>query len=282
MKALKYLAAVVMATAMFSCGQNSKTGQTEADSLRSELELKQKEMDELLSTINFVQDGFDQIDQMEGRIDMAMGDAGTTSDRSRIESQMNFIITRMKENRDKIEQLNKMLRDSKNVSAQTKKTVEMLTRQLQEKEAALVEMQKELEAKNIKIAELDSAVTTLSSRVGDLESDNLNKDKVIDAQDKIVNRAWYVFGTKKELRAHKILDDGEVLQNQDFDKDYFTEIDIREFKELPLQSRRATIETSHPAGSYELTKDSKGYYVLKITDPVRFWEVSRYLVVTVK
>ena len=120
MKALKYLAAVVLATTMFSCGQNSKTGQTEADSLRSELELKQKEMDELLSTINFVQDGFDQIDQMEGRIDMAMGDAGTTSDRSRIESQMNFIITRMKENRDKIEQLNKMLRDSKNVSAQTK------------------------------------------------------------------------------------------------------------------------------------------------------------------
>lgn len=282
MKGLKFLMAAALVMAFVSCGQNTKSGQTEADSLRSELELKQKEMDELLATINFVQDGFNQIDEAEGRIDLAVSENGVKSDRERIGEQMDFIINRMRENREKIEQLNKMLKDSKNVSAQTKKTVESLTRQLNEKEEALVALQKELEAKNIRIAQLDSLVGGLSTRVAGLEADNESKGKIVDAQDKIINRAWYVFGTKKELRNHKIIDDGEVLQNENFDKDYFTEVDIREFTELPLYSKRATLETNHPAGSYELVKDTKGQYVLKITDPVKFWEVSRYLVIIVK
>lgn len=282
MKGLKFLMAAALVMAFVSCGQNTKSGQSEADSLRSELELKQKEMDELLATINFVQDGFNQIDEAEGRIDLAVSESGVKSDRERIGEQMDFIINRMRENREKIEQLNKMLNDSKNVSAQTKKTVESLTRQLNEKEEALVALQKELEAKNIRIAQLDSLVGGLSTRVAGLEADNESKGKIVDAQDKIINRAWYVFGTKKELRNHKIIDDGEVLQNENFDKDYFTEVDIREFTELPLYSKRATLETSHPAGSYELVKDTKGQYVLKITDPVKFWEVSRYLVIIVK
>ncbi len=282
MKGLKLFVAVVAATAFVSCGQNTKSGQTEADSLRSELELKQKEMDELLATINFVQDGFNKIDEAEGRIDLAVGEEGIRSDKDKLAEQMDFIINKMNENREKIAQLNKMLQNSKNISAQTKKTVEALTKQLEEKEAALVEMQEQLRAKDIRIAQLDSLVGSLSTRVTDLEAVNESKDKVVDAQDKIINRAWYVYGTKKELRSRNIIDGGEVLQNQDFDKDYFTEIDIRDFKELPLYSKRATVETSHPAGSYELVKDEKGQYVLKITDPARFWEVSRYLVILVK
>lgn len=282
MKGLKLFAAVLVAAAFVSCGQNTKSGQTEADSLRSELELKQKEMDELLATINFVQEGFNQIDEAEGRIDLTVGEEGVRSDKDKLAEQMDFIINKMNENREKIAQLNKMLQSSKNVSAQTKKTVEALTRQLEEKEAALVELQEQLKAKDIRIAQLDSVVGNLSTRVSDLEADNESKGKVVDAQDKIINRAWYVYGNRKELRDRKILDDGEVLKNQDFDKDYFSEIDIREFKELPLYSKRAILKTSHPAGSYQLVKDEKGQYVLKITDPAKFWEVSRYLVILVK
>ena len=40
--------------------------------------------------------------------------------------------------------------------------------------------------------------------------------------------------------------------------------------------------TSHPADSYSLDKDSNGQYVLRITNPDRFWSLSKYLVITVK
>ena len=75
---------------------------------------------------------------------------------------------------------------------------------------------------------------------------------------------------------------GDVLKDNDFNKDYFTEIDIRKGKEIKLYSKRAQLLTAHPAGSYEMVKDDKEQITLKITNPNQFWSVSRYLVIQVR
>ena len=63
---------------------------------------------------------------------------------------------------------------------------------------------------------------------------------------------------------------------------YMTKIDIRNTTVIPLSSKSATIMTTHPAGTYTLLKDSKGLYTLRISDPTKFWSVSKYLVIKVK
>ena len=84
------------------------------------------------------------------------------------------------------------------------------------------------------------------------------------------------------IKYGEILEKGDVLKSADFNKDYFTQIDIRTDKEIKLYSKRAELLTTHPAGSYELVKDAKGQLTLKITNPTEFWSVSRYLVIQVK
>ena len=74
---------------------------------------------------------------------------------------------------------------------------------------------------------------------------------------------------------------GKVLQG-DFDKSYFTKIDIRIDKEIKLYSKSAAILTAHPASSYTLERDANKQYVLRITNPQAFWSTSKYLVVQVK
>ena len=81
-----------------------------------------------------------------------------------------------------------------------------------------------------------------------------------------MNTGWYVFGTKSELKAQRILDGGKVLQGS-FNKGYFTKIDIRVNKEIKLYSKSAHLLTAHPSSSYTLTTDTNGQYVLRITDP---------------
>ena len=108
------------------------------------------------------------------------------------------------------------------------------------------------------------------------------KAQTVAVQDKALNTAWYVFGTKSELKDQKILQRGDVLKNNEFNKDYFTEIDIRKDKEVKLYSKRAELLTTHPEGSYEFVKDDKGQLTLKITNPNTFWSVSRYLVIQVR
>ena len=52
-------------------------------------------------------------------------------------------------------------------------------------------------------------MTTLNKNVNTLQDDNAKKANTINAQDKQLNTAWYVFGTKKELKEQNILVDGK-------------------------------------------------------------------------
>ena len=65
-----------------------------------------------------------------------------------------------------------------------------------------------------------------------------------------------------------------------FNKNYFLEADSRSLTEISLYSKKAKLLTNHPASSYVLEKVNE-FLVLKITNPVKFWEISRYLVIEV-
>jgi hypothetical protein len=120
----------------------------------------------------------------------------------------------------------------------------------------------------------NAAITTLTE-------ESTEKTQVINTQDKQLHTAWFVFGTKDELKEQQILVDGKVLQSS-FNKEYFTKIDIRVDKEIKLYSSSAKILTSHPSSAYTLQRDANKQYVLRITDPILFWSTSKYLVVLVK
>ena len=149
---------------------------------------------------------------------------------------------------------------------------------------AITEMSKRLP---VLIAELDEKVASLNTNVTSLKEDNEKKEETITSQDKALHTAWFVFGTKDELKEQRILSkDGlfskTKLLEKDFNKDYFTKIDIRIDKEIKLYSKSAEILTSHPASSYTLQRDANKQYVLRITNPDAFWSTSKYLVIQVK
>lgn len=60
----------------------------------------------------------------------------------------------------------------------------------------------------------------LSQNVSELTAENEAKAATVASQDKALNAAWFVFGTKSELKDQKILEKGDVLKSADFNKDY--------------------------------------------------------------
>lgn len=140
----------------------------------------------------------------------------------------------------------------------------------------------EVANKQEQISQQSAEIESKAREVSNLQAENDVKSETLAAQDREMNRAWYVFGTKAELKVQKILDKSEVLKNSNFNKGYFTEIDIRNTRHIPFYSKKATLLTSHPSGSYTMTPNSSGLMELNITDPATFWSVSKYLVVQVK
>lgn len=279
------LFSVCAAALLASCtnsGQKKDALQAQNDSLMLELSNRDAELDEIMGSFNEIQEGFREINEAENRVDLKGDAMESKSSAEKIKEDIRFISQKLQANRARIAELEKQLQNSKYQSAELRKAIQNLTAQLESKQKQIETLQAELASKNIRIAELDEAVADLNKNVDQLTAENEAKTETVAAQDKALNTAWYVFGTKSELKDQKILKGGDVLKDNEFNKDYFTEIDIRKDKEVKLYSKRAQLLTTHPEGSYELVKDDKGQLTLKITNPSQFWSVSRYLVIQVR
>ena len=281
----KLLILTVALLSMVACKQKGPDPKDVAmiqqrDSLNRIIAQKDNEINDMMSTMNDIVEGFQAINQAEDRLTIARSGEGATSS-ERIRESMQFIQQTMQQNRELINKLRNQLRQSSVNADQLRRTLDNLSRQMEEKDAQLKQLQADLQAKDIQIEELNEQVTDLNTNVTVLKEESSQKTQTITTQDKQLNTAWFVYGTKRELKEQNIYDDGKVLQSN-FNRDYFTKIDIRVDKEIRLYSRSAKLLTSHPASAYTLVQDANKQYTLRITNPQLFWSTSKYLVVLVK
>ncbi|GAB6982057.1 Cbp1 family collagen-binding glycoprotein adhesin [Prevotella dentasini] len=300
-----FVFAVCGVLALAACNQEKKPAinpaEIQNDSLRAIIDARDNEINDMMGTLNEIQQGFIAINAAEERVTLAKNGEGADKT-AQIKENVQFIAQRMKENRELIQKLQQQLRDTGFKGEEMKKTLAQLTTQLAQKDNELKQLRAELESKNIHIKELDETITGLNTDVSNLKTDKENltnekntlqtekanlqtessqKSETISTQDKQLNTGWYAFGTKKELKKQGVLASGKVLQGS-FNKNYFTKIDIRNTKEIKLFSKSARLLTAHPSSSYSLSADANGQYVLRISDPQTFWSTSKYLVVQVK
>jgi len=283
MKKILYLAlGLLVFTACTQKGDNAKdiAMQQQRDSLNRIIAQKDNEINDMMSTINDVVEGFRAINEAEERVTLARSDEGASA-AERIRENIQFIQNTMQQNRELIGKLRNQLRQSSVNADQLRRTISNLTAQMEEKNAQLAQLQAELKSKDIQIEELNEQVSDLHTDVVTLKEESTQKSQTISSQDKQLNTAWFVYGTKRELKDQHIIEDGKVLQSN-FNREYFTKIDIRIDKEIRLYSRSAKLLTSHPSSAYTLTQDANKQYILRITNPQLFWSTSKYLVVLVK
>lgn len=284
MKKLLFVTAGVVLLALTSCNQdkakNHLASVEQSDSLKQILAQKDTEINDMVGLMNEVQEGFRQINEAENRVTIAKDGEGNNS-KQVLRENIKFITERMKKNRELITKLRQQLSTSSLKGTQLKSTIDNLVKQLDEKDQQMQQLRAELDAKDIHIGELDETINNLNTNVSHLTTESAQKTATINAQDKQLNTAWYVFGTKAELKEQRIIADGKVLQGN-FNKNYFTKIDIRVDKTVKLYSKSIKILTLHPSSSYTLTRDVNKQYTLNITNPQLFWSTSKFLVIQVR
>ena len=280
----RFLCLTLCVAALASCTNVKREKELAAqnDSLTVALSEKNMALDQAMQAIADIQEGFRAINEAEGRVSVqSQGGEGIT-DAERLKEDILFIQQKMEANRKQIAELEKKLKAGGAETANLRKVLANLQQELNDKVASIAALQGELARKNIRIAELDSAVVILTGDVNALQEITEVQQEVIEQQVDQLNTAWYVYGTIKELKEQNILNKGEVLTSTEYNKNYFTEIDIRDDKVFPLYAKRAKLLTTHPAGSYEFIKDDDKQLTLCVLDPETFWSVSRYLVIQVR
>jgi DNA repair exonuclease SbcCD ATPase subunit len=272
-----------------SCGQGSKESrrlQAENDSIRLENIKNHAEMDEMFSLLNDIEADFQSIRDAENYLTIHQSAELTPSKREQIRQNMQLINETLKNNKEKLRELEDKLNKSNIQSTALRKTIDRLTAELSQKAVAVMALQEELAQKNVQIRELDARVSSLNEDVEGLASTAAAQAEEMKEKDLALHTAYYCFGTARELKDQKILSGGglfaksKVLQDG-FNRDYFMKIDIRETTDIRLFSGKAKLKSNHPEGSYELTKDGDGNLILRITDLKSFWSLGRFLVIEV-
>ncbi|MBO5961021.1 MAG: hypothetical protein J6P99_04215, partial [Paludibacteraceae bacterium] len=209
----------------------------------------------------------------------------TASDMQLINEDLKSLGQLLEDNRKELQKLREQAQKSTFHIKELQNTIKMLTERLDEESKKVLHLTEELEAKNMLLQEMSEQLKTKEENLRQLEDETNLQKQQLEHQETVLNSAWYAFGSKKELREQGILNrrgtfsQQRVLEN-DFNKDYFVKIDVRQTTEIPLYSSKAKILTTHPTSAYTLERKGKEY-VLVIVDHKEFWSVSRYLVIEV-
>jgi chromosome segregation ATPase len=206
--------------------------------------------------------------------------------KDQVTSDINAIYQLLQKNRELVAQLRSKLKKSDVRIVELEKMIESLNKQIEEKDVEIASLKDQLANLNIKVEGLSSQVSSLNKTVDNLSSENKSKQQTIAEKTAELNTAYYVVGTTKELKEKNIITkEGGFIGlgksktvKSDFDKTYFTKIDVTKFKGLPVFKKKATLLTTHPAGSYSLI-GKKAVDSLVVKNPAEFWSASKYLVI---
>jgi hypothetical protein len=188
-----------------------------------------------------------------------------------------------------IENLGKLLNDNKSKIAKLKAEIKNNNTQMGAFEEMIITLSEEVEAKNMEVFQLQQDLENVDAAFGELFVAFQEHSADVENVTIALNTAFYSYGTKKELIANKVITtEGGVLgigkNNEladDFNKDYFTEVNINDLTEIPLGFDKVEMTTNHPKSSYELV-EGDNISKLVIKDPKAFWSISKYLVMVVK
>ena len=286
MKHIATAAALGVVALLASCvsRQVAVEAESRSDSLELVVSAKDSLINAVFADINAISENLALIKSRENLITVAGESEGGRRPVEEIDNDIKAIDRLLRENRAKIEPLQRSAAQLRKANLRIdglEKMIADMNRQLAEKKAEVEQLRESLVRMGDEVKSLTEEVAVRSAEV-----ENLSGEKV-ELQNQL-NTVYYIVGAEKELRDAQIINKqgfiGRTLtvgRNSNFDS--FTMTDSRLLSEVPVGQKKATLVTSHPEGSYELVTDAnKVVEKLIITDPVRFWESSKILIISCK
>ena len=282
--AIILVATVLAASLLASCVSKQVAVQAEGqrDSLAVVVSQKDSLIHAVFADINAISENLALIKSRENLITVAGETEGGRRPVEEINNDIAAIDRLLQENREKIASLQRSaaaLRKANLRIESLEKMIADMNGQINEKSVEIEQLRENLAQMGIEVQNLTEEVAQRSAEV-----ENLSGEKV-ELQNQL-HTVYYIVGSEKELR------DAQIINKQGFigrtltvgataNLDSFTVADSRLLSEIPVGHRKITVVSSHPEDSYELvTNADKVVEKILISDPARFWEASKILIVS--
>ena len=249
---------------------------------------KDAEIDSLFATLNEIEENLAAVNSRYNAVQelRRANIEGQPNVKNQINEQIKSIESLMASSKQKLANLQSKVSASGKEGAHLQELITKQEERIAAQESQIAELLTELENNKVIIKKLNEDVSTLTAS-------NQEKDQYIQHQTNEANRAYYVVGTYADLSVAGIVNKAGGFigigrhqgTSSDMNLDRFTQIDRTKVTTIPINMRKAVVVSKHPDSSYELVMDEndpKMVSYLRILNPAKFWELTRYLVISTK
>lgn len=279
------LVLVLFSLFIVSCSGNMDTTNylAERDSIKILSERQQKELYELDSVMSIVALSLDSIVQTEANLYYSQ--EGRRLSRHDMLNNLDNFMELINRRRKQIIALQDSLQNRGDNVQNLTKIITYLNIELAHKDQEIKDLKIKVAQKDHIISSLKANVLALENDFEDLEEKTKTIEEVLAVQNEMLNEGYVKIATQKELKKLGLLMGGGLFSKQRFDqskirKEEFMKVDMRDFLELLVDSKKVKILTPMPNNSYSLNVVNDKT-VLKITDSALFWSVSDFLVIQI-
>ncbi|MDP2722188.1 MAG: hypothetical protein Q8O72_05485 [Bacteroidales bacterium] len=288
--AVMFLVVVILAGIMIS------NKSVEIEQLNAQNTNLNMTIDERDSLVNEMATTFDEIEQnlrfvreKRGQLILSQGE-GNENQKELLVADIKLMNEMLEESSKKIDELDKRLKSSGVEINSFKNKIAQLNKNIEEQNNSIQLLQTQLEERDYKITEMDLQMGQLQSDIA-LKADSIvEKSQIIVAKDNELNKVFFASGTLKELKEHGVVaSEGGILGlgksnsvPDNLNDSYFTELDQRSVRTVPIFTKKAEFISEHPDSSYSFIIEDDMIAYLQIEDPEEFWKISKYAILAVK
>ncbi len=261
----------------------------EKNSLNQSIQMKDSLVNDMENTFAEIESNMTFIKEKRSQIATLQSEGGKNK-KQLIAEDVKLMNTMLEESSKKIADLEAKLKKSGLNLKSYEKRLQALNETIEKQNTEIAELKKTVDTQNASLAEFDTRVKKLNSDIQQ-QTDTINyKQNVIVDRTNKLNTAYYTLGNFKKLKEEGIVSrEGSLLGvggskaiQENFDSKYFTEVDIRQTKTIPLNVKKAVVISEHPTSSYKLVEENGQIAYLQIENPAEFWRISKYAVIQVK
>lgn len=261
----------------------------EKNSLNQSIQMKDSLVNDMENTFAEIESNMTFIKEKRSQIATLQSEGGKNK-KQLIAEDVKLMNTMLEESSKKIADLEAKLKKTGLNLKSYEKRLQALNETIEKQNTEIAELKKTVDTQNASLAEFDTRVKKLNSDIQQ-QTDTINyKQNVIVDRTNKLNTAYYTLGNFKKLKEEGIVSrEGSLLGvggskaiQENFDSKYFTEVDIRQTKTIPLNVKKAVVISEHPTSSYKLVEENGQIAYLQIENPAEFWRISKYAVIQVK
>ena len=214
-----------------------------ATELRSDLDVREKIMEEIIMINNIIEENKKRISQLKNQLKKSDVNIASLQDNIKLLTQ-------------RIEEKEREIADLKEQLVKANFKIEQLNATVDTLEEANAEKSKVISQQDLQIVEMNTVWYVIGTKK--------------ELQDKeIIDKSGGLFSD-------------DMKMNDMINPDDFTTADIRKITRINFETKKAELATVHPAGSYKFIEEDELVKGIEILNPSEFWKSSRFLVVIIK